>query len=176
MIWIDYAILAIIAVSAVIAFFRGFFREAIGLATWILAFWAAFQLAEPAATLLADWISVRSVRLAVAFGTVFIGVLIVGAIGNYFVGKLVSQTGFAGTDRALGAVFGVLRGVAVLILLVLLAGLTPVPNDDWWDESIFVAHLERGAVWARDWLPPDLAREIQFGAAAPSPESAKQET
>lgn len=174
MIWIDYAILGVIAISAMIAFFRGFFREVIGLATWILAFWAAYQLAEPAAVLLTDWISARSVRLAVVFGVVFIAVLIVGAIGNYFMGKLVSQTGLAGTDRALGTVFGVLRGVAVLVILVLFAGLTPVPDDDWWHESVFVGHLERGAVWTRDWLPPDLAREIRFGDT-PSPESAPQQ-
>lgn len=165
MIWVDFVILAVIVISAVIAFFRGFLREAIGLAIWVVAFWIAFQFAQPAATLLTEWIGARWIRVAAAFAAIFIGVLIIGAVFNYLIGKLVSQTGFAGTDRALGTLFGVLRGVVVLVVLVLLAGLTPIPSDDWWNRSVFVPHLERGAIWVRGWLPPDLAREIRFDAA-----------
>lgn len=169
MIWVDIAILAVIALSAVIGFFRGFLREAIGLATWILAFYLAFIGAETGAIFLARWISVESARLAVAFGVIFIGVLIVGAIINYILGRLVSQTGFAGTDRALGGAFGVLRGIAVLVLLVLLAGVTPVPRDAWWQQSIFIGHLEAGALWARNFLPPDLAGAITYPDAPDAP-------
>ncbi len=174
MIWVDYAILGIVALSAVIGLFRGFTREAIGLATWILAFLVAYKLAEPVAGLLADLISARSVRLAAAFGGVFIIVLIIGAVVNYSISKLVTQTGFAGTDRALGSIFGVLRGAGVLVVLVLLAGFTAVPKDQWWQESIFIPHLEEGAVWVRDWLPTDLAEEIEFDrplTPAPEPET-----
>lgn len=162
MIWIDYTILGIVALSAVIGFFRGFAREAIGLATWVLAFFIAYKLAEPIAGLLTDWISVRSVRLAAAFGGLFIIVLVAGAVVNYSISKLVSGTGFAGTDRALGGVFGVLRGVAILVLLVLLAGLTAVPRDNWWQQSIFIDRLEEGALWVRNFMPQDLAEEISF--------------
>lgn len=173
MIWIDYAILGVIALSALIGFFRGFAREAIGLASWALAFFVAYKLAEPVADLLESWISVRSVRLAAAFGGLFIITLIIGAVFNYSISKLVTGTGFAGTDRALGGVFGVLRGVAILVLLVLLAGLTAVPRDNWWQQSIFIGHLEEGALWARGWLPDDLAEEINFDRQLnPSPQKA----
>ncbi|MEQ8798746.1 MAG: CvpA family protein [Salinisphaeraceae bacterium] len=171
MIWIDYAILAVIAVSAMVGFFRGFFREAIGLATWIVAFWLAFRFATPAAGMLEGWISVGSARLAVAFGVLFIAVLIIGAVFNHLMAGLVDRTGFAGTDRGLGGLFGVLRGAALLVLLVLIAGLTPVPRDDWWDQSLFVGHLERGAVWLRDWLPEELASEIRFDPTVPTDDS-----
>ncbi|MAA74114.1 MAG: colicin V production CvpA [Salinisphaeraceae bacterium] len=166
MIWVDYAILVIVALSAIIGFFRGFVREAIGLATWLLAFYVAYRLTEPVGALLESFISVRSVRLAAAFGGVFLLVLIGGAVFNYFMGRLVSGTGFAGTDRALGGLFGVLRGVAVLVLVVLLAGLTALPNDRWWRESVFMPHLQDGAVWLRDYLPVEVAEEIRFGNEA----------
>ncbi|MES1925086.1 CvpA family protein [Salinisphaera sp. T31B1] len=162
MIWVDIAILAVVALSAVIGFFRGFLREAVGLATWIFAFYVAFVFAEAGATFLSQWITSASAQLAVAFVVIFIAVLIVGALINFLVGRLVSQTGFAGTDRALGGAFGVLRGVAVLVVLVLLAGVTPVPRDDWWQQSIFIGHLEAGALWARDFLPPDLAAAVTY--------------
>lgn len=164
MIWIDYAILAIIALSAIIGLFRGFFREALGLVTWLLAFWLAFRLAEFGGGLLSEWVSVPSVRLAIAFGTIFLSVLIAGAVANYLIGTLVTRTGLVGTDRALGGVFGILRGIAILVLLVLLAGLTPVPRDGWWRDSLFIGHLEAGAIWARQWLPESLASAIEFPA------------
>lgn len=176
MIWVDYAILVVVALSALVGFFRGFFREAIGLATWILAFWLAFRLAAPGAQLLSQWISVPSVRLAVAFGVLFLVVLVVGAVINHFIARMVENTGFAGTDRALGGVFGVLRGVAVLAVLVLLAGLTPVPEDPWWNQSLFIGHLERGALWLRGWLPQDLAQEIRYQAPPEPPPPAGQGT
>ena len=172
MIWVDIAILAVVALSATIGFFRGFLREAIGLATWLLAFYLAFSFADTGAALLQGWISVGSARLAVAFGLIFILVLLLGAVLNYVIGRLVNQTGFAGTDRAIGGLFGVLRGVAVLIVLVLLAGVTPVPRDAWWQQSIFIAHLQEGALRVRDLLPPDLAGAITYpDPAAPAEDS-----
>lgn len=171
MIWIDYAILVVIAVSAVIGFFRGFIREAIGLATWIIAFWLAFRFAPPVAGWLTEWISVHSVRLAVAFGVLFVAALIAGALFNHMLSQLVRRTGFTGTDRGLGAAFGVLRGVAILVLLALFAGLTPVPRDQWWQQSLFMGHIERAALWARGWLPAAVAEEIRFGERPRSAET-----
>lgn len=173
MIWVDLAILAVVALSAIIGFFRGFLREALGLVTWILAFYLAFVFADAGAVFLERWISVASARLAVGFGVIFICVLLVGAVANYIVGRLVNQTGFAGTDRAIGGLFGVLRGIAVLIVLVLLAGVTPVPRDAWWQQSIFIGHLQKGAVWARGFLPPDLAGAVTYPDAPDAPSSPK---
>ena len=162
MIWIDVIIAIVVVLSAIIGFFRGFLREVLGLATWIVAFFVAFRFAPTVETLLIDWIDMDSARLVVAFAAVFIGVLIVGAILNYFLGQLVSGTGLAGTDRVLGIAFGVARGVAVLVLLVMLAGVTSVPRDAWWQNSIFIAKLEHGAIWARGYLPPNVAGAITF--------------
>ncbi|MGN8157278.1 CvpA family protein [Salinisphaera sp. RV14] len=162
MIWIDVAIVVVVALSATIGFFRGFLREALGLATWVLAFYLAFVLAAPASVYLQRWIDSGSARLAVAFAIVFLGVLVAGAIFNYLLGRLINQTGFAGTDRAVGIIFGVVRGVAVLIVLVLLAGVTPVPRDSWWQRSIFIGQLEAGALWVRGYLPPDIANAITY--------------
>lgn len=162
MIWIDIAIIAVVILSAVIGFFRGFLREALGLASWILAFYLAFKLATPLASHLRQWIDIHSARLAIAFAIVFLAVLIVGAIINYLLGRLVSSTGLAGTDRVLGIVFGSVRGAAVLIVLVLLAGATSLPRDAWWQHSVFIGQLESGALWVRGYLPRDIANAIRY--------------
>src|SRR5699024_451738 len=103
-----------------------------------------------------------SIRIAVAFAAIFIGVLIVGAIVNYCLGRLVSKTGFAGTDRTLGGAFGVVRGAAILVLLALLAGMTPLPKDAWWQDSVFINHLQDGAVRVRAWLPERFSNAIVY--------------
>lgn len=172
--WVDFVILAVIAISAVIGLFRGFLREVVGLASWILAFYLAFISAETFAPWFQQWFSSESIRIGAAFAVVFIAVLIVGAVAAWILGKLADNTGLAGTDRIIGAVFGVLRGIAILVLLVLLAGMTPLPKDNWWQQSMFMDHLRDGAIYVREQLPERFANAIVYPfeqtAAAAQPE------
>lgn len=170
--WVDFAILAVIALSAIIGFFRGFLREIIGLASWVLAFYIAFISAEAAAPWFQQWVSSDSIRIGVAFAVIFILVLIVGAIVSWIFGKLVDNTGLAGTDRIVGAGFGVVRGVAILVLLVMLAGMTPLPQDNWWQQSMFMHNLRDGAVYVRDKLPQRFAQAIVYPSDKPRSEDA----
>ena len=103
MAWIDIAILALIVLSAVLSLFRGFVKEALALASWLVALWVAMVFYENFAAVLAKWIAEPSLQKIVAFTVLFILVLLIGAAINYLAGKLVSKTGLAGTDRMLGA-------------------------------------------------------------------------
>lgn len=160
--WADYAILAIIGVSAFISLLRGFVREAISLATLIAAFWVAAQFSPHVAELLVGKISVPSVRLGVAFGVLFVLTLLAGGLINYLAGLLVSKSGLSGTDRMLGLVFGILRGAAIVTLLILIAGATPLPKDPWWHESRFIGHFQSLALQMRGWLPKGIASHFSF--------------
>lgn len=162
MIWVDYAILAIIVLSAVISVVRGFIREALSLAGWIVAIWVALGFSDELAPYFTEYISVPSVRLVAAFAILFIATLILAALVNYLAGQLVDKTGLSGTDRMLGVVFGVARGVAIVAILVLLAGTTNVPRDPWWSQSMFMHHFQDLAIWIRDLLPPDFASHISY--------------
>lgn len=162
MTWADFAILAIIGISAVISLFRGFVREALSLATWLLAFWVSLVFARPVSEFLRGVIHTASLRMAVSYAGLFILTLIIGVIFNYLAGQLVKASGFSGTDRMLGMVFGIGRGIAVVTLLVLLAGFTAVPRDRWWQQSVFVGHFEPMALWVRGKLPPDMAQRIRY--------------
>ena len=162
MIWVDYAILTIIGISAFISILRGFIREALSLLGWIIAIWVSLSFAENVAALLVDKISVPSVRTASAFLILFVACLLVAGLVNYLAGKLVEKTGLSGTDRMLGVVFGTVRGAVVVGILVLLAGFTAVPEDPWWDQSILLKHFETMAVELRGFLPPDVAANINY--------------
>lgn len=169
MLWVDYLILVIIVVSAVIGLFRGFFREVISLAAWILAFVVAITLSDPASHLLEGSVNTPSLRKAVAGTGLFVLVLLLGGIVNFLVGKLISGSGLAGTDRAVGSVFGVIRGAVLVIILMLLAALTPMPQDSWWQESRLIPHLQPYAVWTRDLLPAGIAEHFEFEPPGPEP-------
>ena len=160
--WIDIVILALIALSAIPSLFRGFVKEVLALATWLVALWIARMLYEPVAAMLVQWISETSVRNITAFVLVFICVLLIGAAINYLASSLVSKTGLSGTDKLLGLVFGVARGGVIVSLLVLLAGLTPLPHDSWWQESRFLDFFEQFALWMRMYLPDEIASNISF--------------
>ncbi|HQU15525.1 MAG: colicin V production CvpA [Chromatiales bacterium 21-64-14] len=162
MTWADYAIIAVIAVSVALSVVRGFMREALALAAWIAAFWVALVFSDKLAGLFARFISTPSVRVAVAFAVLFVLTLLVGALLNYAAVQVVKKSGLTGTDRLVGALFGLARGVALVALLVLLAGLTPAPKDPWWRESLLLGHFQSLAVWLRGWLPPGIAANFVF--------------
>lgn len=162
MIWVDFFILAIITISALLSLWRGFVREALSLASWIAALWVAMLFFQNLAAWLARWIDTPSVRSVVAFTALFVSVVLLGGLINFLAGQLVSKTGLTGTDRALGIVFGTARGVVIVAVLVMLAGLTALPQDTWWSQSLLLHHFQDMALWLRSFLPPDIAQHIHY--------------
>ncbi len=162
MVWIDYAIIGIIIISAFISLFRGFVKEALSLAVWIVAIWIALTFSSHLSSLMADMISIPSVRITTAFSILFVSVIILGSIINYFVSKLVTKSGLTGTDRMLGIVFGIARGGVIVVILVLLAGLTAVPRDNWWKQSLLLPYAQKPALFVRGLLPQSISKNIVF--------------
>ncbi len=168
MIWVDYAILAIIGISALISIFRGLIREVLSLFAWGAAFVVARTFMAAVAEWFAGVVSVPSARLVLAFASLFVGTLLAAALVNLLVGKLIASTGLSGTDRMLGVLFGIGRGVVIVAALVLAAGLTPVPRDPWWQASLLLPRFEAMALWMRGYLPAEAAAYFQIeGQAGP---------
>jgi membrane protein required for colicin V production len=159
--WADYVVLAIILVSALISIGRGFIREVMSLLGWMAALWVSISFSPSLADLFAG-VSVPSMRRLLAFLTLFIATLLLAAGINYLIAKLIVSSGLSSTDRALGIVFGIVRGVAIVTLLVLLTGLTPLPNDPWWEASLLLQHFQAMALRVRGYLPEDLAKYFNF--------------
>ena len=163
----DYAILGIIAISILVGAIRGFVKEAFSLAVWAAAFLVAFQYSGALAMQLENHIELPSARTSLAFAGLFLSVLLVGGLITFLVGKLVEKTGLSGTDRLLGGVFGGIRGLALVIALVVVAGLTPVPQDPWFQQSRTIQSLMPLAEWSAQYLPDyileylDLTPEIE---------------
>ena len=162
MIWIDYAIICLIFFSLIIGLFRGLIREAFALVTWGVAFWVGLQFSTPFATLLESSIDDPSTRIAVAFIALFLLTLILGAIINKLLSVLIDKTGLTGTDRLAGLIFGIARGVFLIVILVMLAGLTPLPESPWWKDSQLLPVFQSLAVWFKLHMPDGIASYLNY--------------
>lgn len=160
--WADYTIIGLISFSTLISLARGFVREAISLVTWAAAFWIAFTFYDTLSQILETRIHSSSIRMAVAFGGLFLVTLIIGALVNFLIGKLVDRTGMSGTDRLLGLVFGMGRGVLLVAVLLLLARLSPMPGEAWWQQSVMIPYYQPVEIWMSNYLPQSVSEQINF--------------
>jgi membrane protein required for colicin V production len=164
---LDIVLLGVLLVSGLLGLWRGFIVEVMSLASWLLAFWAAFAFGDALSAALAAWIDSEAVRGAAGYVGVFIATLVAGGLVTWLLARIVRGTGLSGTDRTLGFLFGLVRGIAVCSIGVLLLGLTPLPQSPAWAQSSLVGLLQPGAEWLRSWLPPALAERIRLVPALP---------
>lgn len=151
MTWADWAIVAVLGLSALISVVRGFVKEIVSLLIWVAAAVIASIFYDQLAVWMVDWISTPSLRMLTAWILLFVVVLIVGGILNYLLGKLVEATGLSGTDRLLGLLFGLARGLIILmVIVIILPSVLPVDQDLWWQESTLVPYFLQYEDWARE--------------------------
>ncbi len=151
MTWADWAIIAVLGLSALISVVRGFVKEIVSLLIWLAAAVIASIFHDQLASLMPDLIDTPSLRMLAAWIVLFVAVLLVGSILNYLLGKLVKATGLSGTDRLLGLVFGAIRGLTiVMVILIILPKILPVMEDQWWLESTLIPYFMQYEDWARE--------------------------
>lgn len=172
MTWVDFVVLAILLLSAVVAFFRGAVREVLGVGAWVGAALAGI-FAEPWVRPLVephvqpDWLAI-----GLAVGSVFLVVLVVLKILIAWVAGRVQRSVLGGVDRALGLVFGLARG-AFIVVLAYIVGALAVPATDRWPDEVREARSLPLAADAARWvvaqLPPDFRPRLPEGTGRQDP-------
>ena len=162
---IDLAVLAVIVLSAFISFMRGFFREAVSLAMWVMAILITLTFAAQFSTLLPDTIETAAARASISSMILFFGTLAIGTIISWLFQRIVDSASLTKIDRFAGVAFGMGRGCILIILLVLAAHLTPAMKQEvWWRESATMPYFEKAARYLHAQLPATIATHFDFSS------------
>lgn len=158
--WVDYAIVAVIALSVLTGLIRGFVKELIALSVWIIAGWLSFMYAKPVSLWLATYIQDTSVRVVVSYVLIIVGTLLAGGLVTSMISFIMHRTGLSGTDRLLGLGFGLVRGVFVVSLLMVVVKLTGMPEDEYRQKSKLYAHFSPVVSWMYQYAP-DMMKRVE---------------
>lgn len=158
---VDIAIIVILLVSILIGIFRGFVREILSLASWIIAVFVAWTFAEMGAVYLEPYISQPPLRVVAAFAGIFVVVLILVSIISYLIYRLFALAGITGIDRSLGGLFGVARGVIIIALLILAGVYIDFATQPWWQESKLVGYFTPVTDFLLSLMPQDIVENFR---------------
>jgi membrane protein required for colicin V production len=158
----DFGVIAILAISVAFALWRGLVREIFSLASWIGAFWIAKEFAGTVAGWLPASVTNDGLRLAIGFIALMLLGLLVFSLLTLLLVHLVNKAGLKASDRTLGAFFGLVRGVVMVVILVLIGGMTSAPKQPFWREALLARPLEAMALWVKPWFPDEVGRRVNF--------------
>ncbi len=150
---IDIIIAAAVLISIVVGFIRGFIKEAMSIASLLIAIWAALYFGPAVGDVSESWLSSEELQMWFGRILVFAIILSLGGLLGWGISKLVRLSVLSGIDRLLGCVFGVLRGVLLLAIFIIGGQFAGFDNDDWWLQSRLIPHFEVVADWIKVMAP-----------------------
>lgn len=158
----DYLVLFVLICSVVISMMRGLVKEVLSLISWIVSLVVANAYGETLAPLLPDMIPGALSRLIVAFIALFIGTRLLMSLFTMAMEGVVKASGLTVADRGLGGLFGLGRGLVIILAVVLVCGMTAIPQQSFWKEALFSPLAETAAQTVKPFLPGDFSRHVQF--------------
>ena len=158
----DYLVMFVLGASILISTMRGLVKEILSLLSWVVAFVLANAYGAQLAPLLPSVIPGESVRLMVAFVALFIGARILMGLLTLAVDALIKASGLSLVDRGLGGLFGLARGIIIVLFGVILCGMTSVPQQYFWKHALLSPLAETGARTVKPFLPAAFAQHVQF--------------
>jgi len=157
---LDWVFVAVLLASMLIGAWRGLVFEVLSVLGWVVSFFVAQWFAADAAALLPMGGSGESLRYAAGFVVVFVASVFACGFLAWLAKKLVEAVGLRPADRTLGAVFGVLRGLVLLLAVAVVAGITPVHEAQWWQESRGAPVLAEVLKGLKPALPDEFGRHL----------------
>jgi membrane protein required for colicin V production len=142
---VDWILLAVLGLSFLLGIWRGIVQEVLSLVGWVAAFYVSQMYAPMAAAWLPMEGSSQMLRYAAGFVVVFVAVLVATVLVSALIKKLISAVGLGPLDRLLGSLFGLMRGVVILLAVTVLVGMTPMRETEAWKQA-------QGAQWLQQFL------------------------
>lgn len=160
----DWIVLAVLLLSMALGAWRGLVHEVLALAGWV----AAFILAQLYATAVGQLLPMQGagapVRYAAGFAAVFISTVIACSILTWLIKRMLESVGLRPIDRTLGAAFGILRGLLILLAVATVVLMTPLKRCDWWQHSASAGPLSSMLKGIKPVLPAEFGQYIQAAA------------
>jgi membrane protein required for colicin V production len=132
---LDWLIAAVLALSLALGALRGLVHEVISVAGWV----AAFVVAQWFATRVGDWLPMGQasgmLRHVAGFAVVFVATVFAAGVLAWLVRKVIEAVGLRPVDRILGAAFGLVRGVVIVLAAAVVALMTPLQDTQAWTQS-----------------------------------------
>ena len=161
MTWLDYAVIAVLLLSIAWGAWRGLVYEVLSLAGWIMAFLVANLFAAPFSETFPQGMR-QELRVVVAFVLIFVGTLVLATLASALLARIVKVSVLHSLDRWLGALFGLMRGLLILIAFAMVAGLTSLPRKPVWTDSATGYSLAQTVIQLKPWLPPAFAGRLKY--------------
>jgi membrane protein required for colicin V production len=159
---LDYGILAVMLVSVLTGFSRGFVRELFAIGLWVIALWTASHYSDFLASYLKPWIVQQQLRSIIAFIAVTAVFLIMGGLIVSTLSFLIRKSGLSGTDRLLGMVFGIFRAIFVVGLVIVAMNYSGVDFKNYEQHSKFYPQFKPVVAWLETFLPNWVNQIKQF--------------
>jgi membrane protein required for colicin V production len=157
---LDWIFLAVLLVSLALGAWRGLVYEVLSVLSWFAAFVLGQWLAADAGAWLPLGDAAQPVRYAAGFVAVFVAAVFAGGLLAWLTKKLVEAVGLRPVDRTLGAAFGLVRGVLLLLALAVVVNLTPLKGGPWWTESTGAAVSTAALKGLRPVLPESFGQYL----------------
>ena len=155
---VDFLVLIVILLPAIVGVLYGFLNIAFSLLAWAFAVGISIKFTGYFAPMLESQIDMPIARVILAFIGLFIISLIIFTIIGFLIVKLLGRTGLTATDRILGLFFGMGLGVIIIQVVVFMAGFTAIPAEPWWQRSLTLHPFERVSVWMGKYLPESMVK------------------
>jgi membrane protein required for colicin V production len=159
----DYAVGAVVGVSLLIGVLRGAVKELTALAGWVVAILVANRYATALAGQLQPNNASPTLTVVGAYVLIIIVCLLFTALLKLALSELIKAAGLTAVDRFLGIFVGGARGVLIVLLIVLAAGMTSLPQAPFWRDAALSSWFETLAIAVKPWLPQEIAQRIHFG-------------
>ena len=160
MVTVDLVFLAVLGFSMLLGAWRGLVYEVLSVLGWAVSFYAAQYFAPVVAGWLPFQSSSETVRYAAAFALVFVAAVFIAGLLAFLMKKLIESIGLRPVDRTMGAAFGLVRGVILLLAAAVVINLTALEKSVWWQESKGAPVLNATLKGLKPVLPEQFAKYL----------------
>jgi membrane protein required for colicin V production len=160
--WVDFVIIAIIATCTLAGLVRGLVGEILSLTFWVLAIWIGLTFNREFSILLTLTLANPGVKVALSFVGLLLITLLSGHIIYILLIDLIRTSHLGFFNRFWAIIFGAIHGTVIVAIVILLAGLSPLPKESWWQNALLIPPFQAFAVFMRDNISSEMASYVNY--------------